>query len=814
MLSIPLKTTNKVDLLQPLQQFIVRSFSKEQLKQHEEALNHLHQLREDVRTVTDKSEHTRDVFCRYYGLLETVEKRFPINEENIKINFVWFDCLKRKKIAQYSIHYEKACVLFNIAAISSQIAEVQNRTTPEGLKKASHFFQLAAGTFEQLRSYLEEHPQQAVPVDFSADYLNMAINLMLAQAQECFCEKAAKDNISPMVMAMLTAQAADYYDLARALMIAASLSSYVDAVWPQYAQVKSAYFKASANHSTATVLHSKDQYGDEVARLQMAANILASGDLYWPLRAVATEVQDWFNRFKEVVAKAKSTAEKENDTIYHERVPSQEQLAKLPQKAMVKSLPPGDLTLKSDKDPFSSLVPFHILQSASVYNEKKAGLVREELKQIREHSDFAKGSLSSMNLPASIEGSGDKDPLPPSLREKSRTVRQEGGPEGIEELVTTLNKLADEARISLDKAFQVLDEEEEDDKQVRAQQMGRWNRPPSHALTAGLRQEGAKLRSNLEHAQKSDSFVLQKFDTHRPGMEGLAMTEAELQSVMPAVEELPPEAEEPVEALKESLGYLDSCIAQRNALEVQLKQTSENDDVTGLLLTTPYPHEVIFAQELRKYEPIQAKIKDNLAEQGRLLETISNENTRFVTIKSRSEQSRRRLDLLAQMDKAYEAFVELRGNLREGIEFYSNFDDVVSSFRTKCKDFVFARGQEKKDLLTQLQSSASRPVQSSPSHNYPTAPAPAAYPTAQLQQPTFGYPQPQIAPGLVRPPGAGDYGPMPGAWQPHMTPVYQVSPQQPAAYQQPPAYQQGYSAPQQRQQDLPPYSSATYGYRQ
>jgi hypothetical protein len=45
---------------------------------------------------------------------------------------------------------------------------------------------------------------------------------------------------------------------------------------------------------------------------------------------------------------------------------------------------------------------------------------------------------------------------------------------------------------------------------------------------------------------------------------------------------------------------------------------------------------------------------------------------------------------------------------------------VVSSFRTKCKDFVFARGQEKKDLLTQLQSSASRPVQSSPSHNYPT----------------------------------------------------------------------------------------------
>lgn len=32
-------------------------------------------------------------------------------------------------------------------------------------------------------------------------------------------------------MSLLTAQAADFYDLARALMVASSLSSYVEAVW-------------------------------------------------------------------------------------------------------------------------------------------------------------------------------------------------------------------------------------------------------------------------------------------------------------------------------------------------------------------------------------------------------------------------------------------------------------------------------------------------------------------------------------------------------------------------------------------------------
>lgn len=41
----------------------------------------------------------------------------------------------------------------------------------------------------QLRSYLEEHPQQSIPLDFNVDFINMLINLMLAQAQECFCEQ-------------------------------------------------------------------------------------------------------------------------------------------------------------------------------------------------------------------------------------------------------------------------------------------------------------------------------------------------------------------------------------------------------------------------------------------------------------------------------------------------------------------------------------------------------------------------------------------------------------------------------------------------
>jgi hypothetical protein len=49
-------------------------------------------------------------------------------------------------------------------------------------------------------------------------------------------------------------------------------------------------------------------------------------------------------------------------------------------------------------------------------------------------------------------------------------------------------------------------------------------RTPSHTLTINLRQEIAKYKGNIEHARKSDAYVMKKFQDHQQFIVKLSST--------------------------------------------------------------------------------------------------------------------------------------------------------------------------------------------------------------------------------------------------------------------------------------------------
>ena len=105
--------------------------------------------------------------------------------------------------------FEHASVLFNLAALYSQLSAAEDRSTTDGIKRAAANYQVrfliyssqsphvpnpslqqAAGTFAFLRStvlpkLVYSPDDELLPMDLSNDFIKGLECLMLAQAQEC-----------------------------------------------------------------------------------------------------------------------------------------------------------------------------------------------------------------------------------------------------------------------------------------------------------------------------------------------------------------------------------------------------------------------------------------------------------------------------------------------------------------------------------------------------------------------------------------------------------------------------------------------------
>ncbi len=70
-----------------------------------------------------------------------------------------------------------------------------------------------------------------------------------------------------------------------------------------------------------------------------------------------------------------------------------------------------------------------------------------------------------------------------------------------------------------------LNEEEQDDKQLRQSFKERWTRTPSEKLTVQIRQEAGKYKAILDNAISADRIVKDKYGQHREGIELLSQSD-------------------------------------------------------------------------------------------------------------------------------------------------------------------------------------------------------------------------------------------------------------------------------------------------
>jgi hypothetical protein len=183
LLHIPTRTTEDADFATGIRDYISSHYEHDPDKFRQE-ISTLSRLRQDVRGA-GKDLTGRDILYRYYGQLELLDLRFPVSESHVKVVFTWYDAFTEREVSQHSIAFEKASIIFNLAATCSSIAALQIRHEAEGIKVAFNYFQAAAGLF----SFINENFLHAPSVDMSRDSIKALTELTLAQGQECFIEK-------------------------------------------------------------------------------------------------------------------------------------------------------------------------------------------------------------------------------------------------------------------------------------------------------------------------------------------------------------------------------------------------------------------------------------------------------------------------------------------------------------------------------------------------------------------------------------------------------------------------------------------------
>uniref|UniRef100_A0A1Q3G4R4 Putative signal transduction protein n=1 Tax=Culex tarsalis TaxID=7177 RepID=A0A1Q3G4R4_CULTA len=254
MIPLGLKETKEVSFMEPFSDFILEHYS-ENSTVYEDAIADITDTRQAAKTPTRDNQGVALLF-RYYNLLYYVERRFFPPDRSLGVYFEWYDSLTGVPSCQRTVAFEKACILFNLAAIYTQIGARQDRSSEKGLDAAVDNFLRAAGVFKHIYDTFTNAPS----MDLKPQVLEVLVALMLAQARECLYEKLLLQleemtnvdcsSLHRNLSGEATQLTREYQEIHRIIQ-SNEAHTYLPECWAGLVPLKSEHYKALAHYHTA-----------------------------------------------------------------------------------------------------------------------------------------------------------------------------------------------------------------------------------------------------------------------------------------------------------------------------------------------------------------------------------------------------------------------------------------------------------------------------------------------------------------------------------------------------------------------------------
>ncbi|VDK38966.1 unnamed protein product [Taenia asiatica] len=807
---VPCKKGPDVDLVKPVEHYIKANLGSGQAAACRKGLDHLQKLRNDILVkLDDAHESTVKLIESYCDLLESLEQRIPLTNQDIPIAYKWYDCFSgsskvfRSSMKGYNSGFDRCCMLFNLAACHSQVAKNQNTNDDSGLKVAAKSFQIAAGMFEYVKVLLPTFYAQSPTWDMSAEALAGYSSIMLAQAQECVFIKAEHDDMKPSVVSKLANQASLLYNEALTGISLASLRPYLPKEWYSSLSTKAALMEVYAEYYAASAAEAEQSFGEQISRLNKTLVLLK--------KIPRSEgVKDFYTK----VEKARDRAKKDNDLIYHEIIPDPKTLPSIGVAPVAKKLSVTfPLAGKPPKELFTTLVPIPVYNATQVADGVRGHMIAVEVGRLREATDTCNGVMASLNLPAAVqEIDGSDDAVLKTLLEKAATIRQNGGVAALRGKVSSLADGNTRNAEIVEDISSTMDEEEKTDNDLREKYGVKWNRQQSSKLNSGWRAEIVKHRQLLEQASQTDKGLKERFSVQEASFGHLSGSESELREYVTSEMEKQGSSvalggsSSKAKALRDLCNQVDTMKKERVDLQKQLEQMKLPESLTKEFLKIYQKGGTIDAQSLatehvnKALESVRDCVRESLDKQKSLLKGIESLHESVFGKKKEVASA------LTTLLMAAEAYDQLCQDVGQGITFYADLTGILVKFQNKVNDYVFARQTEKKELMKDItkEMSSEKPIgvperppptymaqgtASAPPNGTASAPPPvqpssyggASGPAYWPGYGTYPTPTPQgfMPPGMPQMPMYGMYGgyPMPMYPMPGLPPQPQQPPQ-------------------------------------
>ena len=377
-------------------------------------------------------------------------------DSSVGVECVWADIYSGQTVIG-DLDFELACVLYNIGALHAELGALDLRNNAESMKVSCTHFQCAVWAFQHLRDDNRLYKSK----DMTHEMLSFFVQVMLSQAQECILEKSMLDNRKSSIVAKVAAQVVEYYSSSLLMLLQSAINTssshtIVDIVgsklykeWKKFIEFKVAYYNSICALFMGNLAEEQQKMGERVAWFE-SAEVKLNEAIKLAKGSDRQEVSEALTFVSDVINVKLGNAKKENDFVYHEKVPPIDKLTEVKGVSLVKGIPFSVCDPEiSGPDIFARLVPIEAHETASIYSAKKDEIMRNIRLKIDDKNQELAAFMSSLQL--------DKDTLrakdggiPEELIEVCATMSV--NPNAINEVNTVLSEL-EEISEEVDKAI-------------------------------------------------------------------------------------------------------------------------------------------------------------------------------------------------------------------------------------------------------------------------------------------------------------------------------------------------------------------------